>query len=742
MTRDHAPGTGSPDDRLTTHALGEGTADDRAAMERLLASDEAAARVVADLRTIATELKSAARSELPPRSPDLHRAVLAAAARGAAPPPRRAPGGRIRWLIAGLTTVAAAALVAFMPTLLRDAGPRQVAHRRAEVPAANAAGGLAGATPVTTDAKSDSGLVVTEPLAADQPSRPAPAVPEPRLPPQEAAGKMVAALGEEAGVAVRRQEAPPPAALPAIASSAQPESSARGMGRLGGRNGADAFLLDTDALQREQPRRRDERGLDHQNRERYDQFTENRFLRAADAPLSTFSIDVDTASYANVRRFLSAGRRPPRDAVRIEEFVNYFRYGYPQPEGDDPFSVTVEAAESPWRRGHRLVRIGLRGRDVARDTRPAGNLVFLVDVSGSMGDPDKLPLVKQALLLLVEELTENDRVAIVTYAGDAGLKLPSTSGDQKAAIRAAIESLASGGSTHGSAGIALAYEQAAERFIPGGANRVILATDGDLNVGITDDAALVDLITSKAKGGTFLTVLGFGQGNLQDEKMEKLADNGNGVYAYVDGVREARKVLVEQLTGSTIAIAKDVKIQVEFNPAVVASYRLLGYENRALADEDFRDDTKDAGEIGAGHTVTAIYEVKLVDDATGGPGRGAEPLKYGREAAPATTDTPRDAAASDELLTVKLRFKQPEGDASRLVEVPLADRGGAFDDASADLRFAAAVAAFGMLLRGSEHAGEATLPLVARIAGAAVGDDPGGYRAEFLDLVRRAESAH
>jgi len=335
-------------------------------------------------------------------------------------------------------------------------------------------------------------------------------------------------------------------------------------------------------------------------------------------------------------------------------------------------------------------------------------------------------------------------VAIVTYAGDAGLKLPPTSGDQKATIRAAIESLVSGGSTHGSAGIELAYQQAAEWFTPGGANRVILATDGDLNVGITDNAALVDLIRKKASGGTFLTVLGFGRGNLQDEKMEKLADNGNGMYAYIDGVREARKVLVEQLTGSTIAIAKDVKIQVEFNPAVVSSYRLIGYENRALADEDFRDDTKDAGEIGAGHGVTALYEVALEGvGAASGPGRGAEPLKYRRREPkpPAADSAPSDEAASRELLTVKLRYKEPDGATSRLVEQPLANGGGAFEAASADLRFASAVAAFGMLLRGGEHVGDATLPMVARIAAAALGADAGGYRAEFLDLVRRAESA-
>ena len=476
------------------------------------------------------------------------------------------------------------------------------------------------------------------------------------------------------------------------------------------------------------------------SRERYARFDENRDRAVTDDPLSTFSIDVDTASYANVRRFLSAGRLPPRDAVRIEELVNYFRYDDPLPQGDDPFAVSLEAATCPWSEGRLLVRVAIRGRDVERAQRPAGNLVFLIDVSGSMQQPDKLPLVKQALGMLVEELTENDRVSIVTYAGNAGLVLPPTTGDQKQTILAAIEGLSAGGSTHGSAGIALAYEQAAEHFIEGGANRVILATDGDLNVGVTSDAALVDLIKHKAAGGTFLTVLGFGQGNLQDEKMEKLADNGNGVYAYIDGVREARKVLVEQLTGSTITIAKDVKLQVEFNPALVASYRLVGYENRLLANNDFRNDRKDAGEIGAGHTVTALYEIVPVGAAAGGdPGSGAEPLKYQEQPEPtAKPDAAPTLVPSDELLTVKLRFKEPDGDTSVLREYPLAGRGAAFDAASADLRFAAAVAAFGMILRGGDHAGSFSLDDVARIAGRALGGDEGGYRAEFLDLVRRA----
>jgi Ca-activated chloride channel family protein len=473
--------------------------------------------------------------------------------------------------------------------------------------------------------------------------------------------------------------------------------------------------------------------------ERYGHFVENAFRDPKEQPLSTFSIDVDTASYALVRRFLHDRQIPPADAVRLEELLNYFRYDDAPPVGDDPFSVSLETAACPWRAGHRLVRVGLKGREIAAAARPGTSLVFLVDVSGSMDQPNKLPLVKQSLSMLVDQLTENDKVAIVTYAGDAGLKLAPTSGDQKARIRGAIEALAAGGSTNGSAGIELAYAQAAEAFVKGGSNRVVLATDGDLNVGVTSDAALVELIKQKASGGVFLTVLGYGQGNLQDEKMEKLADNGNGIYAYIDGAREARKVLVEQLTGSTVTSAKDVKIQVEFNPAQVAAYRLLGYENRIMAAKDFKDDTKDAGEIGAGHGVTALYEI-VPTAAAGNSPVVDEPLKYQpKETVAAKPAAPVDRGpASSELLTLKLRYKEPTGDTSQERAFPLEDTGSTFENASTNLRFAAAVAEFGMLLRGSAHRGEATLAHVTATAAGALGTDPGGLRAEFLDLVREA----
>jgi len=489
--------------------------------------------------------------------------------------------------------------------------------------------------------------------------------------------------------------------------------------------------------------------------EQYDPIVENAFLSPAEQPLSTFSIDVDTASYANVRRFLMSGRLPPPNAVRLEELVNYFRYDYPQPKEGEPFSVNLEMAECPWREGHRLLRVGLQGKDVHRGERPQSNLVFLLDVSGSMDEPNKLPLVKQSLSMLVQELTENDRVSIVTYAGNAGLVLPPTSGDQKQKILASIESLAPGGSTHGSAGIQLAYDLAKEYFRKEGTNRVILATDGDLNVGVTSDEALVELIKEKAQGGTFLTVLGFGEGNLKDSKMEKLADNGNGIYAYIDGAREGRKVLVEQMTGSLITIAKDVKIQIEFNPAEVASYRLLGYENRILAAQDFNNDKKDAGEIGAGHSVTALYEIVPVGAKTAVEKAkdelpGTDPLKYqasgkGQTTGESATEKPAvtdeqltEAAKSGELLTLKLRYKEPDGDTSKLLEYPLAEKGGSFNSASKEMQFASAVASFGMVLRQSEHRGTSNLAAVEEIATGATGKDDGGYRAEFVDLVKRS----
>jgi Ca-activated chloride channel family protein len=468
------------------------------------------------------------------------------------------------------------------------------------------------------------------------------------------------------------------------------------------------------------------------NTEAYDHIRENPFVLVAQDPRSTFSVDVDTASYAIVRRFLGDGQLPPKDAVRIEELVNYFPYAYAPPSDGRPFAVHMDAAECPWKTGHRLVRIALKGREVPRQERPPSNLVFLLDVSGSMNEPNKLPLVKAAMRLLVNQLGEEDHVAIVVYAGAEGLALPSTPATDKAAILSAIESLSPGGSTHASAGIRLAYETAAAHFIKKGTNRVILATDGDFNVGVTNQGDLVRLIEEKAKSGVFLTALGFGMGNLKDSTLEKLADHGNGNYAYIDGLAEARKVLVEQAGATLVTIAKDVKVQVEFNPHQVKAFRLIGYENRVLAHQDFNDDTRDAGDIGAGHTVTALYEI--VPPGVELPAPGVDPLKY--------QQAPRPLAGADsgEWLTLKLRYKQPDGDRSSLIEVPLREGPAAFEEASPDFRFAAAVAAFGMTLRESPHRGNADFAKVREWARAGLGEDEGGRRAEFLQLVEKARS--
>jgi len=562
-----------------------------------------------------------------------------------------------------------------------------------------------------------------------------------------------------------------------------------------------------------------ERWKEPSDRERYDPIIDNPFLAAIDNPLSTFSIDVDTASYANVRRFLlKQNQLPPADAVRIEELVNYFTYDYSDamqpakvldPEGnpvediDPPFGASVEIAPAPWNEDHRLVRIGLKGDEPDTGQRPAANLVFLLDVSGSMNSPDKLPLLKDAFKRLTNELADTDRVAIVVYAGAAGLVLDSTPANSRRKILDALDNLRAGGSTAGGEGIQLAYQVALENYLPGGVNRVILATDGDFNVGVSSDGELVDLIKEKANPpedsdhagkGVYLSVLGFGSGNVNDQMMEKISNAGNGNYFYIDSVREAQKVLVEQMGGTLVTIAKDVKIQVEFNPAEVASYRLIGYENRILAKEDFADDTVDAGDIGAGHTVTALYEVVPVDHAAKRAkleaklnehreaieniealkrmarltaerlarlnaqitehndamrrlrkelaaipaARQVDDLKY--QAQPVLTE----AAEVGELMTLKLRYKAPDAEAkegtSTLLSFPIRDAGATLEDASGDFKFAAAVAGFGMLLRDSPYKGEANWDLVTGLAMMGRGEDPRGYRAQFIEMARKAEA--
>jgi Ca-activated chloride channel family protein len=462
------------------------------------------------------------------------------------------------------------------------------------------------------------------------------------------------------------------------------------------------------------------------NTEAYNSITENIFHDALNNPLSTFSIDVDAASYSNMRRFINNGQQPPKDAVRIEEMVNYFDYDYQQPKGEDPFSIYTEISAAPWNAKHKLVHIGLQGKKIPTDNLPPCNLVFLMDVSGSMGEPNKLPLLVASFKLLVEQLREQDRVAIVVYAGAAGLVLPPTSGADKKTIIAALDRLQAGGSTAGGAGINLAYAVAKENFKKDGNNRVILATDGDFNIGESSDAAMERLIEEKRKDGIFLTVLGYGMGNYKDSKMEVLADKGNGNYAYIDNILEAQKVLVNEFGGTLFTIAKDVKLQIEFNPAKVKAYRLIGYENRMLKSEDFNNDKKDAGELGSGHTVTALYEI--IPSGIDSEFFKIDELKYQK------TKIEKSAANSDELMTVKFRYKKPNEDASKLIVHTLLDK--ETDKTSENFRWSASVAAFGMMLRESEYIKNFTYDDVLMLAQGSKGEDKEGYRIEFINMVK------
>ena len=469
------------------------------------------------------------------------------------------------------------------------------------------------------------------------------------------------------------------------------------------------------------------------NTEDYGLIQENRFLDAVRNPLSTFSIDVDAASYSNLRRFiLGSGTQPPKDAVRIEEMINYFDYEYPQPTGEHPMVVATEIAACPWAPEHRLLQVAMQGKSIPTDNLPASNLVFLLDVSGSMEDPNKLPLVQASLKLLTDQMREQDRVAIVVYAGAAGLVLPSTSGDQKKAIKEAIDRLSAGGSTAGGAGIQLAYKTAREHFVKNGNNRVILATDGDFNIGAGSDAEMVRLIEKERESGIFLTVLGFGTGNYKDNKMQQLADSGNGNHYYIDNLMEAKKVLVSEFGGTLFTIAKDVKLQIEFNPAKVQGYRLIGYENRLLAAEDFNDDKKDAGELGAGHRVTALYEIIPAGVETTYLTK-VDDLKYQANPTAPTNKNP-------ELCTIKLRYKQPDGDKSKLLEQAVADKTSAAEQGSENFRLAAAVAEFGLLLRDSEYKGKATYMHAAQLARSAKGVDRNGYRRELIEMMEAMQS--
>lgn len=556
-----------------------------------------------------------------------------------------------------------------------------------------------------------------------------------------AADPFVASVPASAPAAAKPAAPGAPAQLLAVPSAPATRGRSPFFGRLFKANNGRAEVGDRDF---DDTADRVQRRGDTPESESYTQIVENRLKDVRSEPLSTFSIDVDTAAYANVRLFLNQNSLPPRDAVRVEELINYFptEEKGPAPEAPEPFHVRVEMADCPWQPQHRLARIAIKGRELG-DNRKPGNLVFLVDVSGSMNNPNKLPLVKQSLRMLTNQLGENDRVSMVTYAGGTRVELASASGMNKAEILAAIDRLNAGGSTHGSAGIRLAYEQAQKGFIKDGINRVLLCTDGDFNVGISDPTELETFITEKARGGVFLSVLGYGTGNLKDRTMETLADKGNGNYAYIDSLGEARKVLVEQMGGTLVTIAKDVKIQVEFNPTAVRSYRLIGYENRLLAKEDFNDDTKDAGEIGAGHSVTALYELVPASLANGGESRPVvDDLKY-QPQAPAAAAAPsapaeKNDAVPVESMTVKLRYKQPDGQTSKLIEVPVTDKALTMDAASSEFKFTTAVAGFGLLLRESSYTGQLTWDQVRTLARAGKGTDAQGYRGEFLQLIEKA----
>ena len=469
--------------------------------------------------------------------------------------------------------------------------------------------------------------------------------------------------------------------------------------------------------------------------EDYAAIQENRFQPALQIPLSTFSIDVDAAAYSNVRRFLNLGQMPPADAVRIEEMINYFDYDYPQPRGEHPFEVVTELSECPWQPEHRLLHIGLQGKTVSTENLPASNLVFLIDVSGSMSAPNKLPLLQSAYKLLVDQLRPKDKVSIVVYAGAAGLVLSPTDGTDKIKIKEAIDKLSAGGSTAGGAGIELAYKTAREQFVKGGNNRVILATDGDFNVGASSDEAMVKLIEKERESGVFLTVLGFGMGNYKDSKMQQLADKGNGNHAYIDNMTEARKVLVSEFGGTLFTIAKDVKLQIEFNPAKVQAYRLIGYENRMLNKEDFNDDKKDAGELGSGHTVTALYEIIPVGVKSSFIAT-VDDLKYQKTEA----DKKVAIVPSNEIVNIKLRYKQPEGAKSQLIEKPVLAKPLKISETGDNFGWSAAVAEFGMLLRKSELKGSATYAQALKLAKNAQGKDPNGYRREMIQLMEIARA--
>ncbi len=709
--------------RLTAYVLNELPAAERAEVERALNEHPELRREVEDIRATTDLLTRGLAQETAISLDSDRRAAIRAASERPTRPPRR-----LWWSLPALGTLAAIALTILLPRYYyaelggkSDENALSNIEPRAKMNAVP--------TPAVEPAPPAPPAPQSPPVAAVSPAAPAkPKAPSVKLSDRQVVRRMNRA--EKDSNVAHYLSARVPQSSRDSRSLARPAS---GMMAMGGSNTyAGGMVMHARALNGNE--QLPAPGYLSPSLDDFPERQDQEFMRTADHPLSTFSIDVDTASYSVMRKFLNDGRLPPMDAVRVEELVNYFPYDYAPPKDDAPFAAHLEAAPAPWNPSNTLVRIALKGREIPAASRPALNLVFLVDVSGSMQPENKLPLVKRALQALVKQLDERDRIALVVYAGSSGMVLPPTSGARTQEIIEALERLDAGGSTAGGSGIQLAYNVAREHFDRKATNRVILCTDGDFNVGLTQRGDLERLIEEQAKSGVFLSVLGFGMGNLKDSTLELLADKGNGNYAYIDDFNEARKALVDQMMGTLVTIAKDVKIQVEFNPARVAGYRLIGYENRLLKKEDFNNDRVDAGDIGAGHTVTAFYELipvgRPVNDAP-----DVDPLKY---AVPVPTDAA--VAGSPDLLTVKLRYKQPDGETSSKLEFPLAADAVGKGAASQDFRFAIAVAAFGQRLRGSKHIGSYSYDQILALAELSVGKDPLGYRAEFLKLVRNAKA--
>jgi Ca-activated chloride channel homolog len=766
------------DPRLTAFALGELDAEEARPIERALAESPSLQREIDQIRAMAGSLQSRLKAEISPRLTPAQREMIAQEPKSVLNSPLIFGRGP-RWIAAGAALAACIALAitaAIMFNNQVDTNNTVAIEQHAQTKANEEKSRLERPADKLSDRRDAQSQFETVPgrVGADGSLRD-----ETRSQPREtASGEAGLAKNQEPPVAASvaendrrssarsqprarpRSDVPPPAARPSSPpaptsaggmrdTSAKEVQAAPGMGD----GGFASRAVDEDDLGGD-PVRFGNPAPPGAN-EGLEYIEDNPFKRAIDEPLSTFSIDVDTASYSNVRRFINQGMLPPRDAVRIEELVNYFNYSYEPPTAADnnaPFSANVEVNTAPWNQEHKLVRIGLKGKEVKLDMRAPTSLVFLIDVSGSMSDSNKLPLVKQSLKLLIDQLNGDDRLAIVTYAGQAGLVLDSiyVTGENKPRIIDAIDNLSAGGSTNGAGGIGVAYDTAVKHFIKGGVNRVILCTDGDFNVGVASNSDLVQLVQERRTSGVFLSVLGFGQGNLKEDKMQELAKHGNGNFAYIDSIDEGRKVLVEQMGGTLITIAKDVKIQVDFNPKKVGSYRLIGFENRMLAAQDFRDDKKDAGEIGSGHTMTALYEITAPSDD-----RKADDVA--QSAPQSDFVAPAQIVESDLLLKLKVSYKQPEGDQSTELVFPIADEGVVvWDRASSDFKFASAVAAFGMVLRDSPYKGEANLPSVlawAREANASreanammdkskleQSEDQPDYRAEFIELVERAQA--